>query len=476
MLNTLEILVLAAGKGTRMHSNISKVLQPVCEKPLIHHLLKELAAFAKKRGVLQFNFVVGFDRESVEKEITSYFNAQRISIPFKFSVQAHQNGTGHAVACALKNLHPKTKDVFVINGDLPLWTLAASEELLNIHAKNKAAASLASMDLKEPGHYGRILKKAGKFIKIVESKDASIAELRVSEVNGGVYVFDRVLLEKFIGQLKSNNKAGEIYLTDFFEKAAKGKKKIQAHCVPDPNVLYGVNTFKELAYAQKTLYRRTAEYWMQQGVCIWDPEQTYIGSEVQLAAGVEIKPFTFISGKTKIAAKAKIGSLCELRNVQVGEGTVIKNSCSAEDSEIGQECSIGPMAHLRKGTKLSDRVHLGNFVELKQASLGEGSKASHLSYIGDAQIGSDVNIGCGFVTCNYDGVVRNGERKHRTKIGNDVFIGSDCQVVAPIEIADGTFIASGSTVTESVKNKDSLVVARSRQTTKPGYAKKYKAT
>jgi bifunctional UDP-N-acetylglucosamine pyrophosphorylase/glucosamine-1-phosphate N-acetyltransferase len=239
-------------------------------------------------------------------------------------------------------------------------------------------------------------------------------------------------------------------------------------------VLQGVNDMKDLAYAQSWLYWRAAERLMADGVFLHDPNHTYIGPRVKAGRGSVIGPFTSIQGDSVLGERVRVGAHCELTDVVVGDGTHIKNSTVAEKSEIGRDCTLGPMAHLRPGSRLADNVKVGNFVEIKESSIGSHTSAAHLSYVGDATIGSGVNLGCGFVTCNYDGTVRDGRRKHQTVIGDNVFVGSDSQVVAPIEIADGTYIASGSTVTDSVGDKDSLVIARTRQVTKPGYATKYK--
>ncbi len=469
----VEVIILAAGLGTRMKSDLPKVMHPVAGAPLLQHVVNQILNGINH--IDQINFVVGHGKEVVESFVRSEKNGFLFAdLKSVITHQKEQLGTGHAVQCALENSNSKAPFVAIFNGDLPLLHCGMLYEFLEFHKKTKSFATLISAILDDPSAYGRIIRKGNKFIGVVEHKDANEKQKKINEINGGVYLFDRSLLVEALSKVNNKNKTGEYYLPDVFSYALKKKKKIEAYICEDPDLIRGVNTMKELAEAQKIYFQRNANYWMSQGVFIHDPEKTWIGSDVTLDRGVVIHPFTAISGISKINKNVTIGSFCQIHNTQIESGSIIKNNVILEDSIIGKDCSVGPMAHFRPGSKILNSVKIGNFVELKNSTIGSNTSASHLSYIGDAEIGSNTNIGCGFVTCNFDGTVKNGSRKHKSIIGNEVFMGSDCQVVAPIEIADGTYIASGSTVTKSVIEKDSLVFARARQVTKPGYAKKYK--
>ncbi|MBI2604799.1 MAG: bifunctional UDP-N-acetylglucosamine diphosphorylase/glucosamine-1-phosphate N-acetyltransferase GlmU [Deltaproteobacteria bacterium] len=481
MKNALEIVILAAGLGTRMKSSLPKVLHEVCGEPMLGLLLREISDAAVNvdfpceiRGI---NIVVGHGRNLVMDRVRALQEAGKVRVPVVFSVQEEQLGTGHAVKCAIANSGGKSSEsgtLAVLNGDLPLFTREALADFVRAHLGAKSAASLASTEIANPGSYGRVIRKGGGFQGVVEHEDATAAQKKIREINGGVYLLERATLLEALGGLSNRNASGEFYLPDVFAFARKKKKKILAHEFADAGILRGANDMMELAEAQKILYARTAAKWMREGVFLHDPETIRLGPSVRFGKGVAVAPNVEIAGESVIGDGVKIGSFCRLVDVKIGNRTLIRNGTCAEKSVIGADCAIGPMAHLRPGTRLADHVKIGNFAEIKESSIGAHTSVAHLSYVGDAEIGERVNVGCGFVTCNYDGVTRDGRRKHRTKIGNRVFIGSDSQVIAPIEIADGTYIASGSTVSESVAESDSLVIARAKQVTKPGYAKKYR--
>jgi bifunctional UDP-N-acetylglucosamine pyrophosphorylase/glucosamine-1-phosphate N-acetyltransferase len=473
-MKNIEVVILAAGLGTRMKSETPKVLHKVAGQPMLSLLMQQLDQALDPKSGSRFNIVVGHGREQVIETVKQLSQSGKIKCPVVFTVQDKQLGTGHAMKLALEQGSSKAPTVAVFNGDLPLFEFHDFTTFIEAHEKNKSSASLGSTILADGGQYGRVVRKGLKFVGVVEFKDANKAQIKIREINGGVYVFDRALLEKAVKGIKNKNKSGEFYLPDVFGFALKSKKRIYAHLFEDLTALQGVNNMKELAEAQSALFARKAERLMAEGVFIHEPKLTYIGPNVKVGRGVTIGPLTSIQGDSVIGDRVTIGANCDLRDVQIGNGTLIRHNTVADKSIVGRDCSVGPMVQFRPGTKLHDHVKIGNFVEVKEAEIGSHTSASHLSYIGDASIGSHVNIGCGFVTCNYDGVVRDGRRKHRSIIGDNVFIGSDSQVVAPIEIASGTFIASGSTVTESVPEKHSLVIARTRQVTKAGYAKKYK--
>jgi len=474
---SLEVIILAAGLGTRMKSNMPKVVHPVCGVAMLELLMVELDKVLRSSSAARFNIVIGHGREIVTDLVNALVQSRRIHSPVAFTVQEQQLGTGHAVLLALsesKSQQYNDGAVAVFNGDLPLFTSAAFLELLEAHDKAKSSATLSSMTVNDPGAYGRVVRKGKSFERVVEYKDASVKEKSIHEVNGGVYLFDRKTLVTAIARVGNKNKAGEYYLPRVFELTKKAGKKILAHHFSDPTVLWGVNNMVELSQAQKALYKVTATKWMVEGVSFVDADATYVGPYVKLSRGCTVGPGTIIEGQSQFGEGVKIGGQCLLKDIIVEEGAVIRHGTCAEKSQIGEKAIVGPMAHLRPGTVLGAQVKVGNFVEIKESVIGANTAISHLSYVGDAEVGRRVNIGCGFVTCNYDGLVREGRRKHKSIIGDDAFIGSDCQVVAPLELAAGTFVASGSTVTQSVVEPHSLVVARAKQVTKPGYARKYK--
>lgn len=468
-----DIIILAAGLGTRMKSDLPKVLHKVAGEPMLGLLMSELDRAIDPKSGARFNIVVGHGREQVIEMVKAMQVAGRVKAPVIFTVQEQQLGTGHAVKLALEQ--PSHADqVAVFNGDLPLFTAECFTSFLEAHLKDKSAASLASTTLPDAGAYGRVLRKGKAFVGVVESKDANPAQKKIREINGGVYLFDRKVLVTALSKTTTKNKQREYYLPDVFAGARKLKKRVLAFHFDDDSVLAGANNMKELAEVQSMYYRRIAEMHMTNGVFVQEPGFTYIGPNVKIGRGSIIGPFTSIQGSSTLGERVRIGSHCDLNNVEIGDGTLVRNGCVADKTSMGKDCAVGPMAHFRPGTKLLDDVRVGNFVEVKESTIGSHTNAAHLSYIGDAEIGARVNLGCGFITCNFDGTVKDGRRKHRTVIGDNVFVGSDSQVVAPIEIASGTYIASGSSVTESVLEEDSLVIGRSRQVTKAGYAKKYR--
>lgn len=461
-----------------MKSELPKVLHTVCGVPMLEHVLVQLEnaiSLPRMANVAaEFNIVVGHGREAVVAHVNDLSLKGQLKVPVRFTTQEEQKGTGHAVLLALQNGNTRSDITAVFNGDLPMFTADAFVELFEAHLNEKSVASLASMKVAEPGAYGRVVRKGKTFQSVVEYKDATSREKLIQEVNGGVYLFSRQFLDTTITQIGNKNKSGEFYLPKVFELGKKKGKKILAHIFADEALLWGVNNLSELSHAQKSLYRRTAESWMKEGVRFFDPETSYVGPYVKIGKGSVVGPGTILDGHCNIGERVHLGGYSYLKDTDVASDSILKMGVYAEKSSIGAGSQVGPMAQLRPGSQLKSHVKVGNFVEIKESEIGDHTSISHLSYVGDAEVGDHVNIGCGFVTCNYDGTVRDGRRKHRSVIGDRVFIGSDCQVVAPINIADGTFIASGSTVTDSVSESDSLVLARTRQVTKPGYAKKYR--
>jgi bifunctional UDP-N-acetylglucosamine pyrophosphorylase/glucosamine-1-phosphate N-acetyltransferase len=334
--------------------------------------------------------------------------------------------------------------------------------------------SVLTCNLENPKGYGRILRDtAGKFLEIVEDKDCLDSQREITEVNGGVYIFSYKYLLETINSLQNNNAKNEYYLTDLVKIANQQNLKANAFKAEDQDTLFGVNDRAQLAEAGMKIFKRKARELALSGVTIIDPQSTYIEKEVQIGSNSVIYPNTYIEGQTVIGSNVVIDINCRIINSEIGNGCIIKSSSYLDNSKVSDGATLGPFVHFRPGSEVGKFCKIGNFVEIKKSKIGDKTNAAHLSYIGDAEIGSNVNIGCGFITCNFDGRVINGERKHKTIIGDDVFMGSDCQAVAPIKIGKGSFIASGSTITEEVP-EDSFAIARTKQITKKGYAKKYR--
>jgi bifunctional UDP-N-acetylglucosamine pyrophosphorylase/glucosamine-1-phosphate N-acetyltransferase len=335
------------------------------------------------------------------------------------------------------------------------------------------ALRLLTCTLAEPTGYGRIVRrgKTGPVLRITEEKDANLREKQIKEVSTSIYLFQAAFLKYGLQKLSNKNAQGEYYLTDLIAQAARAKKKVDVLHWNTPEDLRGVNDPWELALARRTLNERCIRDLCLKGVKFLNPWTTWVDITATIEEDAKIDPGAMICGTTRVGKGAIIGARCVLRNVQVGENAHVKIGTVAEDSTIGEGANVGPYAHLRPDSFVGSHAKIGNFVELKKAKIGERTSIAHLSYVGDADIGKDVNIGCGFVTCNFDGRVINGERKHRTIIEDEVFLGSDCQTVAPVKIGRGAYVASGSTITEDVES-GSLAIARARQVNKPGYAKK----
>ena len=448
---------------------------------MLHRLLANLMAQSTHPTGADraLNVVVGHQREMVEQSVDDYFsNQSQHQPPYHFTFQERQLGTGHALQLAMRNRVSQAETIVVFNGDLPFFNPGALTRLLKAHDSSGAVATLATTVLSNPAHYGRVVRRQGskKFERVVEFKDATPDQKLISEINGGVYVFNAAWLSQALLQLSNTNAANEIYLPDLFHLP---ETNVHAECFEDggvyqPNVLLGINSLSELSRAQKLLYQQTAYKLADEGCHFVDIDQVYIVPEANVQAPVHFGTGVHVDGRSHIQSHCVLGNSVEILNSTIASHTLIDSFSRIESAHVGSHCKLGPYARIRPGTNIHEHVKIGNFVEVKASEIRAHTSASHLSYIGDADVGENVNIGCGFVTCNFDGRVIDGSRKHRSKIGNGVFVGSDVHVVAPIEIADGTFIASGSSVTETVLEPDSLVVARARQVTKAGYAKKYR--
>ncbi|MBN9656224.1 bifunctional UDP-N-acetylglucosamine diphosphorylase/glucosamine-1-phosphate N-acetyltransferase GlmU [Halobacillus sp. GSS1] len=449
-------VVLAAGQGTRMKSKLYKVLHPVCGKPMVQHVVDQLNTLDLQELIT----VVGFGAEKVQEQLGEDSH---------YVIQEEQLGTGHAVLQADDILADKEGTTVVVCGDTPLLTGETLQKLLDHHDAEGAKATVLTAHAEDPHGYGRVIRGGnGQVERIVEQKDASDEEQAIQEINTGTYCFDNAMLFDALKNVSNDNVQGEYYLPDVVEILKGQGETISAYQTPEFSESLGVNDRVALSKAEKLMKQRINEQHMRNGVSLVDPEQTYIGPDVTIGRDVVIYPGSVLEGATSIEDDAVIGPHSTITNCYVGSATIIKQSVAA-DSKIGSRVQIGPFAHIRPQSSLGDDVKVGNFVEVKKASFGDGSKASHLSYIGDAEVGSGVNIGCGTITVNYD-----GENKHLTTIEDDAFIGCNSNLIAPVTVGKGAYVAAGSTINQDVPS-EALSIARSRQTNKEGYASKMKS-
>lgn len=457
-MENVAAIVLAAGKGTRMKSAVIKVLHQAAGRPMIAWPVDAARAAGAEPVVL----VVGHQSEAV----SAVFHG---SSDIRCALQEEQLGTGHAVACAREALPGFEGTVLILCGDTPLLTGDTLKGLVSRHAASGSVLTVLTAIMDDPFGYGRVLRDdEGRVVRIVEQKDATVDEQAVCEINGGIYCVDSSFLFDNIGLIGSDNAQKEFYLTDLLTIAVDKGLPCQAVCTGDASEIMGVNDRAQLAEVSSILRRRINYDLMCSGVTLVAPEQTYIDHGVVIGPDSVVYPNSFISGATVIGSGCIIEHGVSIDGCRIGNNCHIKASSVLEGSELRADVAVGPMAHLRPGTLLHDHVKIGNFVETKKAVMGDGSKASHLTYLGDAEIGANVNIGCGTITCNYDGV-----NKHRTVIGDDVFIGSDVQLVAPVTVGRNSLVAAGTTVTVDVP-PDSLAIARVSQVNKEGWRLKKK--
>ncbi|AZR74558.1 UDP-N-acetylglucosamine diphosphorylase/glucosamine-1-phosphate N-acetyltransferase [Anoxybacter fermentans] len=443
----LITIILAAGKGTRMKSQKIKVLHKLAGKPMLQHLIDTVKKLDSKKVIV----VVGYQGEQVQKTI------QGENLCYVY--QHEQKGTGHAILQAEEILKDFQGDVLVLYGDTPLLTIETLQKLFKTHVDSNADATILSTYLDDPTGYGRIVRdKDGRFLKIVEQSDlASEEEEKINEINTGIYIFNNQKLFKALHQIQPNNAQGEYYLTDVFNILLAEKAKVEVMKTLNSNEIIGINDRVRLAEAEKILRRRINERLMIKGVTIIDPETTYIDEDVEIGQDTIIYPFTFIEGKTRIGKNVLIGPHSRIKDAQIGDDVNITNSVILE-SIIHERVKIGPFAHIRPGNEIHADAKIGDFVELKKSIIGKGSKVPHLSYVGDAQIGEKCNIGAGTITANYD-----GKNKHKTKLGNGVFIGSNSTLVAPVELKDGARTGAGSVVTRDVPANTTVVGVPARK-------------
>jgi bifunctional UDP-N-acetylglucosamine pyrophosphorylase/glucosamine-1-phosphate N-acetyltransferase len=433
----IAVVVLAAGLGTRMRSRRAKVLHELAGRPLLHYPLLALRPLAPARVVL----VVGHQADLVRAA------AAGVDTPGLESVlQAEQRGTGHAVRCAVEELAGFVGDVLVLYGDVPLIRPETLEALVATHRREDAALTLLTLHFSDPAGYGRIVRDGGGRVeRIVEERDANPAERAITEINPGFYCIRSDVLGSLLERLRPNNVQGELYLTDVVGMAAADGRRVATVSVADPEEVAGVNSRAELARMEARVRATLVERLMEAGVTFEDPATAYLGSEVEIGPDTVIGPNVVLRGRTRIGTGCRLDGTNFLVDTVVGDGAHLLFGTVADGARIGAEARIGPYARLRPGTKLGAGVHIGNFVETKKAVVGDGTKANHLSYLGDCEIGPDTNVGAGTITCNYDGF-----KKSTTRIGARVQIGSDTQLVAPVSVGDDAYVAAGTTVTRDV--------------------------
>ncbi|MFZ3071740.1 MAG: bifunctional UDP-N-acetylglucosamine diphosphorylase/glucosamine-1-phosphate N-acetyltransferase GlmU [Thermodesulfobacteriota bacterium] len=451
-------IVLAAGKGTRMKSSMPKVLHEVAGKPMLFYPLRELRTLRPKKTVV----VVGHEAERVKKE----FHGERA----EFVIQSPQLGTGHAVMCAMKKLRGFSGDVLILSGDVPLITSSTIKALFNVHktrSDRKPVISFISVMLEDPSGYGRVVRdSAGRVKSIVEHKDLKPLHKGITEVNTGIYLVNSEFLGKNLGRLSTSNAQREYYLPELIHIAYSTGEKVKCLTHVDAEEVMGVNTRVELARSGAIMRKRILTSLMLDGTTIVDPGSTYVDFGVKCGKDTVIRPNVHLMGKTVIGDNCIVHEGSSIRDSVIEDGSHIKSYSVIESAKVSKKAVIGPFARLRPGSRIGEGAHIGNFVEIKNTVIGRGSKANHLSYIGDSTIGRGVNIGAGTITCNYDGV-----KKHRTTIEDNAFIGSDSQLVAPVTIGRNAYVASGSTITKDVP-PGSLAISRVEQKIIKGWVKK----
>lgn len=460
MTDQIGVALLAAGAGTRLKVKTAKPLIRLLGKRLVDFSIDAVESFFQQKSLKgKFGVVVGHQKEEVEGYLE-----ERYVEKFSYPIQHQQLGTADALRSYFNDCPwaKDTKYTLILCADTPLLTADVFEKLHSTLEEKNLDGVCASFSVDQPFGYGRIIKGNSGF-RIIEEKDASDEQRKITEVNSGLYIVKTDYVLKELKTIDSNNKSGEFYLTDIF----KENGNVEAILFEDAQTFLGVNTLVQLEEARSVLNLRKIRSLQLNGVNFLDSKTCYVEESVEIEAGATIFPSVTLLGKVLIKEDALIEQSCVIKNAEIGSGTVIKAFSYLEDAVVQSDCAIGPFARLRKGTEVSDGVKIGNFVETKQAKLDKKVAISHLSYVGDAEVGENTNLGCGFITCNYD-----GEKKHLTKIGKDSFIGSDTQMIAPINIGDKVFVASGSTINQDIPS-EGFAIARGKQTIKEGMAKRF---
>jgi bifunctional UDP-N-acetylglucosamine pyrophosphorylase/glucosamine-1-phosphate N-acetyltransferase len=451
----LSVVILAAGKGTRMKSVLPKVMQPLASRPLLSHVLQSAAELRSSRTLV----VYGHGGEQV-----------RAAFPdpqFGWALQAEQKGTGHAVLVALPQL-PAEGKTLILYGDVPLTTIGTLERLL-AQVADEGAISMLTMHMENPTGYGRIVRDAsGRISRIVEQKDASEVEKAIREVNTGIFCVPNRHLHGWLPKLDNHNAQGEYYLTDIIALAVKDGVQVRT-CQPEHAwEVEGINEKLQLAALERIYQRNQADALMRAGATVIDPARLDVRGAVTHGMDLYVEPNVILEGRVVLGHNVRIGANCQLKDCEIGDNVIIKSHSLIDGAKVGAVAEIGPFARLRPGTELAENVHIGNFVETKKTVMGQGSKANHLAYLGDAEIGSGVNIGAGVITCNYDGV-----NKHLTRIGDRAFIGTNTSLIAPVSVGAGATTGAGSAISKDVPD-NTLAVARGKQVVIEGWKRPVK--
>lgn len=450
----LAVVIMAAGKGTRLKSRRPKVLHQIGGKPLLDYVI---SAASKVVAPGDIYTVIGYQAEKVRATVAS--------TGVSFVEQMDQRGTGHAIQCAREAI-AGYENILVLSGDVPLIRPETIEQLWQFHQAERAAMTILTAAPADPTGYGRIIRRSAdspEVEAIIEQKALTPRQQTVREINSGIYAFKTAPLLAHLDELAPNNAHCELYLTDMAGLLRSAGERVVALQAPDAAEVLGANTIAELVALDATLRAATANRLMAAGVTIFRPETCVIDAEVEVAPDTVIEPFVQLLGSTRIGAECLIRSYTIIENCTLGNRVLIRQGCVLAESTVGDGAKIGPFAHLRPGSQIGEDAHVGNFVETKKARLGKGAKANHLTYIGDAEVGEGSNIGAGVITCNYD-----GDRKHQTRIGKGVFVGSDSTLVAPVTVEDGAYIGAGSCITKDVP-AGALAVSRARQITIEGW-------
>jgi bifunctional UDP-N-acetylglucosamine pyrophosphorylase/glucosamine-1-phosphate N-acetyltransferase len=460
----VAVAIMAAGKGTRLKSQLPKVLHEVGGKPLLAHVIAAATRVVPPSDIFA---IIGHEASRVRAAVAD--------TGVNFILQEAQRGTGHALIVAQSALSAYDH-VIVLSGDAPQITPQTIASLLNFHLDEQAAMTLLSADLDHPTGYGRILRmKARKGARsaevqaIVEEKSASPAQKQIQEINAGFYVFATPQLFSNIGKLSTANPHGEYYLTDMAEVLRQAKQRVVVWKTEFPGEVLGANTRAELSYIDYQMRMRKCHELMTAGVTVFFPATCVIDNDVEIAPDTVIEPFVQMLGKSRVGTACRIRSYSVIRDSEIGDGVMVRPGCILEEARVGPNAVLGPYSHLRPGSDIGEGAHVGNFVETKKIKLGKGSKANHLTYLGDAEIGAGVNIGAGTITCNYDGV-----NKHTTVIEDGAFIGSDSTLVAPVRVGKGAYVGAASCITRDVP-EDALAIGRGQQLVKEGWAREKRA-
>ena len=455
----VHVVVLAAGKGTRMKSQLPKVLHKIGGQTLIEHVLRTASGLFPS----SITMVVGHGADAVRQSLSKRTALQ-------FVTQDQQLGTGHALLQARPLLEGKTGTVVLLSGDVPLLSVDSLKGLLDTHTQSNAAATVITANFPRPFGYGRIVRTNGNISRIVEERDTSPTQKKITEINSGIYAFDLEPLFAALDSIGTANKQNEYYLPDLVAIYRKQKRVVTTWTIARAGEIRGINSRTELAEVSTMVRQQKNEELMAAGVTLIDPATTYIDADVVVGADTVIYPCVFLEGSTRIGSACEIHSGTRIVNSTLGDRVCVKNHTVVTDSTVESGVALGPFAHIRPGSVIGEDAHVGNFVELKKTTMGNGAKANHLAYLGDATIGAKSNVGAGTITCNYD-----GEKKHQTVIGAGVFVGSNSTLVAPVTLADGSYIAAGSAVTTDVPS-GALAIGRARQENKAGWVATRKAT